>query len=191
MVFTKSGTFAFSELAVNSISPKIYTFMTLHPQELELYLLGRLPEDSVTTMDSHLSHCEVCRQRLVREFNSLAASELAQLGASLSDEMRKEPRFKTDEVASFQTLSPFATNRYPGQLADVSRAGMKLQTPVQMESGTLIKITLKSVIAFGQVRYRVQAGDVYHYGVQLSQMVQLKGGSPAPGTPKVTIPPVF
>ena len=146
---------------------------TFHPQELQLYLLGRLPEDSVATMDSHLSHCEVCHQRLVQEFNSLGASDLAQLGASLSDEMRKEPRFKTDEVACFQTLSPFATNRYPGQLADVSRTGMKLQTPVQMESGTLIKVTLKSVIAFGEVRYRVQVGDVFHYGVHLSQMVQL------------------
>jgi predicted anti-sigma-YlaC factor YlaD len=146
---------------------------TLHPEGLELYLLERLPEDRVVTMDSHLAHCEVCRQTLVREFNSLATSDLAQLGASLSDEMRKEPRFKTDEVASFQILSPFATNRYPGQLADVSRSGMKLQTPVQMECGALIKITLKSIIAFGDVRYRVQVGAAFHYGVQLSQMVQL------------------
>jgi hypothetical protein len=131
-----------------------------------------LPEDSVSAMDMHLAHCEACDQRLVREISSLSSSEVVQLAASLNDEMRKEPRYKTDETVSLQTLNPFSTERYLGQLADVSRSGMKLQTPALVECGTLIKIILKNVIAFGEVRYCVQVGDAFHYGVQLSQMVQ-------------------
>ena len=150
--------------------------VALHPhdQDLGLYLLERLPEDSISAMDVHLAHCGTCDQRLVREISSLSSSEMAQRGVSLNDEMRKEPRYKTDETVSLQTLNPFSTERYPGQLADVSRSGMKLQTQVRVECGTLIKISLKNVIAFGEVRYCVEVGDAFHFGVQLSQMVQLR-----------------
>jgi hypothetical protein len=147
----------------------------LHPddQDLGLYLLERLPEDSLSVMEAHLANCGVCDQRLVKEISSLSTSALAQLGTALTGEMRKEPRYKTEEAITFQTLNPFSPDRYPGRLADVSRSGMKLQIPVPVECGTLIKISLKSMIAFGEVRYCVQVGDTYHYGVQVSQTVQL------------------
>src|ERR1700687_5149556 len=83
--------------------------VALHPhdQDLGLYLLERLPEDSVSAMDIHLAHCGTCDQRLLREISSLPSSEVGQLGASLNGEMRKELRYQTNEIVSLQTLSPF------------------------------------------------------------------------------------
>jgi hypothetical protein len=180
MFFLKTEQIAFPKAAHSRLDqtmrvPMKSDAVALHPhdQDLGLYLLERLPEDSVSAMDMHLTHCGTCDERLVREISSLSSSDVAQLGASLDDEMRKEPRYKTDETVSIQTLSPFSTERYPGQLSDVSRSGMKLQTQVRVECGTLIKISLKNVIAFGEVRYCVEAGDAFHFGVRLSQMVQL------------------
>ena len=145
-----------------------------HPpeQDLGLYLLERLPADNVSALEVHLAHCRSCDQRLVQEISSLSSSEVAQLGESLNDEMRKERRYKTDETVSLQSLNPFSTERCPGQLADVSRSGMKLQAPVRVERGTLIKISLRNVIAFGEVRYCMEVA--FHFGVQLSEMVQLR-----------------
>ncbi len=148
----------------------------LHPddRDLGLYLLERLPEDSFSAMEVHLATCGVCDQRLVDEISSLSASGLAQLGTALTGEMRKEPRYKTEEAITFQTLNPFSPDRYPGHLADVSRGGMKLRIPVRVECGTLIKISLKSMIAFGEVRYCAPMGDEFHFGVQISQTVQIR-----------------
>jgi PilZ domain len=148
----------------------------LHPddQDLGLYLLERLPEDSLSAVEAHLTNCAVCDQRLVQEISSLSASSVAQLGNALTGEMRKEPRYRTDETVSLQALNPFSPDRYSGRLADVSRSGMKLQIPVRVERGTLIKIGLKNMIAFGEVRYCVPVGDVFHFGVHVSQTVQLR-----------------
>ncbi len=145
-----------------------------HDRDLGLYLLERLPEDGLSAIEAHLADCEVCDQRLVQEAISLSSSGVTQLGTTLAGEMRKEPRYKTDEAATLQTLNPFSPDRYPGRLADVSRTGMKLQIPVRVECGTLIKISLKNMIAFGEVRYCVEVGDAFHFGVQVSQTVQLR-----------------
>ena len=145
-----------------------------HDQDLGLYLLERLPKDGVWAMEVHLTHCGTCDQRLVREISLLSSSEVTQFEASLNNEMRKEPRYKTDETVSLQTLNPFSMERYPGKLADVSRSGMKLRTPVRVECATLIKISLKNVIAFGEVRYCLEVDQAFHVGVHLSQMVQLR-----------------
>jgi PilZ domain len=145
-----------------------------HDRDLGLYLLERLPVDGLFAMEAHLADCEVCDQRLVREAISLSSSGAAQIGATLNGDMRKEPRYKTDEVATLQTLNPFSPDRYAGRLADVSRNGMKLQIPIRVECGTLIKISLKNMIAFGEVRYCVEFGDAFHFGVQVSQTVQVK-----------------
>lgn len=51
---------------------------------------------------------------------------------------------------------------------------MKLQIPVRVERGTLIKICLNNMIAFGEVRYCVQVDDAFHFGVQVSQTVPLR-----------------
>jgi hypothetical protein len=149
-------------------------FLHPHDQDLGLYLLERLPKESLSAIEAHLAKCGVCDQRLAHEISSFSASGVAQLGTALTGEMRKEPRYKTDEVVSLQTLNPFSPDRHSGRLADVSRSGMKLQIPVRVECGTLIKIGLKNMIAFGEVRYCVPVGDVFHFGVQVSQTVQLR-----------------
>jgi hypothetical protein len=143
-------------------------------QDLECYLLGRLPEDSILWAESHLAGCEVCDQRLVREISLLPLSGAVQFGTSVEDEKRNEHRYKTEEAVSLQALSPFSIERYPGKLADVSRNGMKIQTLVRAESGTLLKISLKNVIAFGEVRYCRKLEDGFDCGVQLSQVVQVR-----------------
>ncbi len=143
-------------------------------QDLECYLLGRLPEDSVSRTESHLAGCKVCDQRLVREIGLLPLSEVLQSGTLLGDEKRHERRFNTEEPISLQALSPFSIERYPGKLADVSRNGMKIRTLVRAESGTLLKISLKNVIAFGEVRYCRKLEDGFDCGVQLSQVVQVR-----------------
>jgi PilZ domain len=141
---------------------------------LEFYLLGRLPEDSISSMESHLVDCAVCDERLVREISLLPLSGVVQSGTSLEAEKRRERRYDTEEGVSLQALSPFSTDRYQGKLADVSRNGMKIQTRVRAESGTLLKISLKNVIAFGEVRYCLKREDGFHCGVRLTQVVQVR-----------------
>ena len=146
----------------------------LQEQDLEFYLLGHLPEDSISRTESHLADCHVCDQRLVREISLLPSSRVVQSGTSLEAENRKERRYDTEEAVSLQSLSPFSADRYQGKLADVSRNGMKIQTPVRAESGTLLKISLKNVIAFGEVRYCLKLEDGFHCGVRLTQVVEVR-----------------
>ena len=150
--------------------------MTVHlqDQDLELYLLERVPKNNISAMDSHLADCGACDQRLVQEISLLPLSNLDPLGVPGAEEKRREPRYQTEDAVSLQALSPFSANRHLGKLADVSRSGMKIQTPVRVESGTLIKISLKNVIAFGESRYCVKMGDGFHFGVQLSQVVSVR-----------------
>jgi len=146
----------------------------LQEQDLEFYLLGRLPEDSVSRMESHLASCRFCDERLVREISLLPLSGVVQSATSLEAEKREERRYDTEEAVSLQALSPFSVERYQGKLADVSRNGMKIQTAVRAESGTLLKISLKNVIAFGEVRYCLKRDDRFHSGVRLTHVVQVR-----------------
>ncbi len=150
--------------------------VALHPDDhdLSLYLIEHLPADTLSAIETHLATCGLCDQRLVHEINSLSSSSVAQLGYALTGEMRKEPRYKTEEAVLLQSLNPFSADRYSGRLADVSRSGMKLQIPLRMARGTLIKISLKNMIAFGEVRYCVEMGDEFHFGVQVFQTVPIR-----------------
>ena len=141
---------------------------------MESYLLGRLPEDSVSRMESHLADCRFCDERLVREISLLPLSGAVQSGTSLEAEKRMERRYDTEEAVSLQALSPFSVERHQGTLADVSRNGMRIQTLVRAESGTLLKISLKNVIAFGEVRYCMKREGGFHCGVRLTQVVQVR-----------------
>jgi hypothetical protein len=112
-------------------------------------------------------------QRLVHVISLLSSSTVAQAGTSIENERRKEFRYNTDEAVTLQALNPLSTDRCHGHLTDVSRSGMKLRAGARVESGTLIKISLQHVIAFGEVRYCKKMGAVFHFGVKLSQVVQV------------------
>jgi len=144
----------------------------IQAEDLEMYLLGRLPEGGVSAVDSHLTACKECTGRLVECVRFV--SELATLSHAQElgfDERRQEPRFPTDEIVSVQELNPFSPERFDGALLNVSRGGIGFRTGRLLEAGGLLKVRLKSVIAFGEVRYCAKIGDEFHVGVKLSEVV--------------------
>ena len=62
----------------------------LQDQDLELYLLERVPKNNIWAMDSHLADCGVCDQRLVQEISLLPLSNLDPLGMPVQAPVRVE-----------------------------------------------------------------------------------------------------
>ncbi len=144
----------------------------LQDDDLRFYLLGRLPVDRVTAIDSHLKDCKECGGRLVeavRFVSQLAQSDTA--AAVVIREQRGAPRFLTQDTVGVQPLNPFSSESVQASLENVSRGGMRLRTATMLGTGTLIKLHLRSAIMFGEVRYCESSGNNFFIGVQFSDAV--------------------
>lgn len=142
----------------------------VHDDELRLYLLGRLPAERISAIDSHLTDCNACGGRLVeavRFLSRLAKAHVYQSGSAHS-ERRRSPRFSARESISVQPLSPFSSDNVEASLENISRGGMQLRTATLLGTGTLIKLHLRSAIMFGEVRYCEGSGDNFFIGIQFS-----------------------
>jgi hypothetical protein len=142
--------------------------MHVSDEELELYLLERLEKGQTPTLESHLANCRVCATKLssVAFFDQLVDMSRKQAAAAPT-EKRREPRISTEDPGLLQKINPFSPDRVPIQIVDVSKGGMKVKAPNSLEIGTMVKVRLKTVIAFGEVRHCRAVGDSYHAGIQL------------------------
>ena len=84
---------------------------------------------------------------------------------SSAPERRREGRFPADEVAKMKVLSPLGENSKV-RVLDISKGGLKLRVPEQLQPGTLIQVHLKSAIAMAEVRYCVAAEQAFDAGLK-------------------------
>src|SRR5579871_3042687 len=128
----------------------------VHDEDLELYLLGRLPGKQVSAVESHLTDCSSCTSRL-SDVAGIAFQLIRlgnrQLGSYEGTEKRREHRIPTDDEGQLQAFSPFSPAKIRVQIVDVSRNGLKVHTPLSMGRGTIVQVRLKEAIILGEVRY--------------------------------------
>lgn len=148
--------------------------MHVHDQHLEMYLLDRLQRHETSQVESHLGKCAECATRLssVAFFDQLV--ELSRKQAILTGtEKRREPRVSTEDAGILQRINPFSLERSSIMVLDVSENGMKIGAPVVLFPGTMVKVRLKTMVAFGDVRHCREIGDFYQAGIRLYDTLQI------------------
>lgn len=142
--------------------------MHVRDEDLELYLLERLEKSQTPTLESHLASCGVCAAKLssVAFFDHVVQLSEKQ-AVSARTEKRREPRTATDDPGLLQRIVPFSPDLLPIRIVDVSKGGMQVSASTSLEPGTMVKVRLKGVIAFGEVRHCRTVGDSYRAGIQL------------------------
>jgi|ERR1700722_1359721 len=142
--------------------------------DLELYLLARLPFDRLPALESHLIGCSSCRSRLSAvagfAFRILKLVD-RHIGNYAGTEKRREHRIPTDDAGTMQWFSPFSPAKIPVQITDISRNGLKVHTPRSPERGHIVQVVFKGAIILGEVRYCVAAGAGFDVGIQIQDVV--------------------
>ncbi len=143
-------------------------------EDLELYLLERLEKGQTPSLESHLAECGVCATKLssVAFFDQLVELSRKQ-AASAQIDKRREPRVSTQDPGVLQKINPFSSDRLPIEILDISKGGMKVHVTSALEPGTMVKVRLKSMIAFGEVRHCKMVNHSYHSGIQLYDVFQI------------------
>jgi|SRR5579871_180075 len=152
--------------------------MHVPDEDLELYLLARLPVHQLSAVESHLTNCGFCSSRL---------SELAGLGfrgLRLSNrlpgdyegvEKRCEDRIPSDDSGQMLLVSPFSPVKIRIQITDVSRNGLKVRTSKFVDRGTIVQVRVKAAIILGEVRYCVAAGPEFDAGIHIQDVIPSHG----------------
>jgi hypothetical protein len=147
--------------------------MHVSQEDLELYLLARLPEHQLSVVESHLTNCSSCVNRL-SEVAGLAFRVLrlsSRLGNYGGTEKRREFRIPTDDPGQMQTFTPFSPLKIRVQITNISRNGLKVRTPQYVQRATIVQVCVKEAIILGEVRYCVEAGAEFDAGIQIQDVV--------------------
>jgi hypothetical protein len=143
-------------------------------EDLELYLLARLPSHQLSVVELHLTTCTSCTSKLSDlagfTFRVLRLSS-RQLGGYGGPEKRREHRIPADEPAQMQAFSPFSPAKINVQITDVSRNGLKVRTPQIVDRGTVVQVRIKEAILLGEVRYCIAAGTEFDAGIQIQDVI--------------------
>jgi hypothetical protein len=70
-----------------------------------------------------------------------------------ADERRREDRISVAETAQILSLQPHAPVNCRARVADVSKSGIGLITPIRIPRSVLLKVVLEGAIVFGEVRH--------------------------------------
>jgi hypothetical protein len=153
--------------------------MHISDEDLELYILARLPAHQASALESHLTGCGSCTARLseVAEVTfKVIRLNTRQRGDYAGAEKRREHRIPSDDPGQMQTFSPFSPAKIQVQIMDVSRNGLKLRTSQFVSQGTIVQVRVKQAIILGEVRYCVAAGDKFDAGIQIQDVVPRRDG---------------
>ena len=98
---------------------------------LQLYLKDRMSRELSAVIDVHLGSCQSCAGKLAEQDKCLWY--LANLGSEErvreDGEMRRQPRYATNEPATLQVLAPFSVAVWDVRIVDVSEGGLRVFTP--------------------------------------------------------------
>jgi hypothetical protein len=147
--------------------------MHVSREDLELYLLARLPEHQLSVVESHLTNCSSCMSRL-SEVAGLAF-RILRLSSRLGDyggtEKRREHRIPADDPGQMQVFSPFSLEKIRVQITDISRNGLKVRMPRFVQRASIVQVHVKEAIILGEVRYCIEAGAEFDAGIQIQDVV--------------------
>ena len=131
-------------------------------QDLEGYINGILPVEASDLVRSHLEVCEECQLRL---------AEVAMDGSWDGPERRSEPRVRVNFPGHLKILDPMTSVGPPHdvQVIEISRKGLKIQTPRFVIPKTLVQIRFNNQVLLGEVRYCVKADSGYYAGLRQIQ----------------------
>lgn len=156
----------------------------LHEDDLELYLLGRVPEEEAAAIESHVMRCQACDAKLneaITFIRHLAGAGRTQ-GSSGSGEKRREARNPTDAPADIRVFSPLRSEQVEVRVLNASKGGLMLQTTKFFEAGALVELRLSNSVALGEVRYCFRVENGFHAGVQILEQRSRAGGREARGS---------
>ena len=146
----------------------------LDNDDLERYLLGQLASDKLSAVESHLVSCSSCTTQLSTTAGfAFRLFKLANryIGNYTGNEKRREHRIPTDDAGQMQSFSPFSLTKIPIQIMDISRNGLKVQTPHFAGPGTIVQVVFKGAIILGEVRYCIAAGTEFAAGIQIQDVI--------------------
>ena len=141
----------------------------IHEDDLELYLLSRLPPTEAGELETHVRGCSECEARLndaVQFVRQLA--EVRRVGdVSNLRGSRKETRIPTDDPANARLYTPLLSQRVEVRVLNASKGGLMLRTSKSFEIGTLVQLRLRTTVVVGEVRHCSETGDGFHVGLQI------------------------
>ena len=140
----------------------------LTDDDFELYAHQRTSPQQDSDFVAHLSVCHDCKDRLLEAY--LAAPRTRVRGdreaPRASEERRRNPRIPLRERASLTRLNPLMMDRWPIQVVDISKGGLKLLIPEALERGTIVQIRLRAALVTAEVRYCTGGGSEFQAGVR-------------------------
>ena len=118
---------------------------------------------------------------MVSDFKNATASEAISTAFALRRarlvERRRETRYPTQDAAEVEVRHGEIL-RIPAMVVDVSRSGLRLELPLAVGRGELVKIMLpRQAVILGEIRYCKRAGIVYHAGVLIQDVFQVQAAS--------------
>lgn len=143
-------------------------------EDLELYFLGRLPLDQQSTVESHLTDCSSCTDRLsdvTGVFLKILQFKNRHVGNYAGFEKRREHRVPFDGYGQIQTFSPFSPAKFRVQIMDVSRNGLKVRTPQFVARAAMVQVVIEEAVILGEVRYCIPSAGQFDMGIQILDLV--------------------
>ena len=143
-------------------------------EDLELYFLGRLPSDQLSAVESHLTDCSFCTNRLSNVtgvFLKILKLKNRRVENYEGIEKRREHRVPFDGPGQMQAFSPFSPTKFRVQILDVSRNGLKVRTPEFVSRGAMVQVAIEEAIILGEVRYCIPTGAEFDMGIQILDLV--------------------
>ena len=85
-------------------------------------------------------------------------------------ERRRETRFTVEQAVTVTVLGE-VDRQLTATVKDVSGRGLRLNSPVEVPTGSSLKIELQDAIALGEAAYCRREGDHFAVGVQLEEIL--------------------
>jgi hypothetical protein len=138
----------------------------IHDDELTIYVRGGLDPEKISSLESHLSECAICKDTLATCVG--IQFRLHYTGRGLGGQQRLEPRFETRDEAILQQLSPLSFERQRVKLINVSRNGIGLLAANPLFPGVIVQLRIGKSVELGEVRHCAGRGiEGYRIGLRL------------------------
>jgi len=134
----------------------------MHPadEDLELYFLLRLSPTLISSIESHILECEICREKVQR------------LSASLHERRRAAERFHDVRVSLEGGLSIRILEgpAIPGRIVHISEDEMVLGVSEPLLPGIFVQIRIGPRIVMGQVTHCAPAQREFHVTFEIQSV---------------------
>jgi len=143
----------------------------LHPldEDLELYYLLRFSPHHISSVESHVSECEQCQEKIQRLAQSRRES-----GKPVTEWLR-DMRALPGGSLSLRVLETSSV-AFTGRILDVHENEVILASPDALQPGVFLQIRIGSRIILGQVRSCTPDAGGFHVGVEIQSIFVIPRG---------------